>query len=126
MPDRLVYSTDGGRVTHCPICGQPYKRCRCDQATVEAPTKLIDAPRKSDGIVRITRDRKHRGGKTVTVISGVPVNGDALAALGQQLKKLCGSGGTVKDGTIEIQGDHCDKVQAKLTAMGYKVKRAGG
>jgi translation initiation factor 1 len=61
----------------------------------------------------------------VMVISGVPASADALATLAQQLKKLCGSGSTVKDGTIEIQGDHCDKVQAKLTEMGYKVKRAG-
>lgn len=120
MPDRLVYSTDSGRVTHCPICGQPYKHCLCDQSIGETPTK------KSDGIVRIMRDRKHRGGKTVTVISGVPASADALAVLAQQLKKLCGSGGTIKDGTIEIQGDHCDKVQTKLTEMGYKVKRAGG
>jgi translation initiation factor 1 len=120
MPDRLVYSTDSGRVTHCPICGQLYKHCRCDQSASEVPTK------KSDGFVRIMRDRKHRGGKTVTIISGVPVGSDALAALAQQLKKLCGSGGTIKDGTIEIQGDHCDKIQAKLTELGYKVKRAGG
>jgi len=56
----------------------------------------------------------------------VPANEASLATLAQQLKKLCGSGGTVKDGTIEIQGDHRDKVQAKLTEMGYKVKRAGG
>jgi translation initiation factor 1 len=76
--------------------------------------------------VRIMRDRKHRGGKTVTVISGVSASSEALVALAQQLKKLCGSGGTVKDGIIEIQGDHCDKVQAKLAEMGYKVKRAGG
>jgi len=72
------------------------------------------------------RDRKHRGGKTVTVISGVPASDDALAVLVQQLKKLCASGGTLKDGIIEIQGDHCDKVQAKLIELGYKVKRAGG
>jgi translation initiation factor 1 len=79
--------------------------------------------KKSDGIIRVMRDRKQRGGKTVTVVTGLP---DAdLAPLAQQLKKLCGSGGTVKDGTIEIQGDHCDKVQAKLTTQGYKVKRAG-
>ena len=120
MPDRLVYSTDGGRVTHCPACGQPYKYCHCDQSISEMPTK------KSDGIVRISRDRKHRGGKTVTVITGIPIGGEALTSLAQQLKKLCGSGGTVKDGTIEIQGDHCEKVQAKLTELGYKVKRAGG
>ncbi|MFL5696475.1 MAG: translation initiation factor [Ktedonobacteraceae bacterium] len=62
----------------------------------------------------------------VVVITGVSANQNEIAALTQQLKKLCGSGGTVKDGVIEIQGDHCDKVQAKLTEMGYKVKRAGG
>jgi translation initiation factor 1 len=61
----------------------------------------------------------------VVVITGVPGNNDTLVALAQQLKKLCGSGGTIKDGNIEIQGDHCDKVQAKLTELGYKVKRAG-
>lgn len=115
QPDRLVYSTDGGRVSTCPTCGLPYKNCRCAQPA-----------RKSDGIVRVMRDRKHRGGKTVTVIDGVMGSEAELSALAQQLKKLCGSGGTVKDGNIEIQGDHCDKVIAKLTALGYKVKRAGG
>ncbi|HLJ35628.1 MAG TPA: translation initiation factor Sui1 [Ktedonobacteraceae bacterium] len=121
MSDRLVYSTDGGRIHTCPVCGRSYKECRCDQ-----PISANQQTKKSDGIVRVMRDRKGRGGKTVTVITGVLANGDALATLAQQLKKLCGSGGTVKDGTIEIQGDHCDKVQAKLTEMGYKVKRAGG
>jgi translation initiation factor 1 len=116
--DRLVYSTDGGRVTTCPTCGLPYKHCRCDQPT--QPT------RKSDGIVRVRRDRKGRGGKTVTVIDGVMGSEAELNPLAQQLKKLCGSGGTVKEGKIEIQGDHCEKVMAKLTALGYKVKRAGG
>ena len=72
------------------------------------------------------RDRKHRGGKTVTIITGVVASNEAITTLAQQLKKLCGSGGTVKDGVIEIQGDHCDKVIARLTRLGYKVKRAGG
>lgn len=121
MPDRLVYSTESGRVIDCPICGKPYKDCRCGQST---PSNK--AGRKNDGIVRVMRDRKQRGGKTVTVIDGVPGSEAELAALGQQLKKLCGSGGTVKDGVIEIQGDHCEKVMAKLTSLGYKVKRAGG
>jgi translation initiation factor 1 len=120
MPDRLVYSTDGGRVTNCPKCGKPYKQCRCDASVDAAP------PKKSDGIVRVMRDRKRRGGKTVTVIIGIPAGPDTIASLAQQLKRLCGSGGTVKDGTIEIQGDHCDKVMVKLTELGYKVKRAGG
>jgi translation initiation factor 1 len=121
MPDRLVYSSDGGRVSHCPTCGQPYKHCRCDENT----TSTTQA-KKSDGIVRVMRDRKGRGGKTVTVINGVTGSEAELTTLAQQLKKLCGSGGTVKDGNIEIQGDHCDKVIAKLAALGYKVKRAGG
>lgn len=122
MSDRLVYSSDEGRVSTCPTCGQDYKRCRCSQAalTNAAPAK------KNDGFVRIMRDRKRRAGKTVTLITGVPGSADELAALAQQLKKLCGSGGTLKDDIIEIQGDHCDKIQAKLTELGYKVKRAGG
>jgi len=117
MPDRLVYSTDSGRINTCPTCGQPYKQCRCDQPSTS---------NKNDGIVRVRRERKGHGGKTVTVIDGVIGSDTELAALAQQLKKLCGSGGTIKDGNIEIQGDHCDKVMAKLTALGYKVKRAGG
>jgi translation initiation factor 1 len=135
MSERLVYSTDGGRISLCPTCGQPNKHCRCD-----APAS--GGNKKSDGIVRVMRDRKHRGGKTVTVITGVAASSDELVTLAQQLKKLCGSGGTVKDGVIEIQGDHCDKVQAKLQELGYsaplmsagkggrarrqKGKRAGG
>ena len=122
MPDRLVYSTDGGRINTCPRCGLSYKQCRCDQPSSTAN----QSTKKSDGVVRIMRDRKHRGGKTVTVISGLLATDEAIATLAQQLKKLCGSGGTVKDGTIEIQGDHCDKVQARLIELGYKVKRAGG
>jgi translation initiation factor 1 len=118
QPDRVVYSTDNGRIATCPTCGQLYKNCRCDRPT--APSK------KSDGIVRVMRDRKGRGGKTVTVIDGVMGSQAELTSLTQQLKKFCGSGGTMKDGNIEIQGDHCDKVIAKLTTLGYKVKRAGG
>ncbi len=118
MPDRIVYSTDSGRVTHCPTCGQPYKQCHCEQP--------ISTTKKGDGFVRLMRDRKGRGGKTVTVITGVTGNDAAISTLAQQLKKLCGSGGTIKDGAIEIQGDHCDKVQTKLVELGYKVKRVGG
>jgi translation initiation factor 1 len=118
QPDRLVYSTESGRVTICPTCGLALKNCRCSQP--------VPSARKSDGVVRVMRDRKQRGGKTVTVIDGVMGSEAELAILAQQLKKLCGSGGTVKDGNIEIQGDHCEKVMAKLTALGYKVKRAGG
>ena len=117
MSDRLVYSTDSGRINTCPTCGLPYKQCHCAQPSTS---------NKSDEIVRVRRERKGHGGKTVTVIDGVMGNDAELTTLAQQLKKLCGSGGTVKDGNIEIQGDHCEKVMAKLTALGYKVKRAGG
>ncbi len=119
MSDHIVYSTDSGRVTTCPECGQPYKKCLCDHPA-GSTTK------KSDDIVRVMRDRKKRGGKTVTVITGVQAYQDELITLAQQLKKFCGTGGTVKNGTIEIQGDHCDIIIDKLTSMGYKVKRAGG
>lgn len=121
MPDRLVYSTDSGRIDTCPRCGKPYKHCRCDIPSANQSPTI-----KSDGIARVMRDRKGRGGKTVTVITGLPASEETLTTIAQQLKKLCGSGGTVKDGVIEIQGDHCEKVIAKLMAMGYKVKRAGG
>ena len=118
QPERLVYSSESGRVTTCPTCGLPLKKCRCSQSAQPV--------RKSDGIVRVMRDRKQRGGKTVTVIDGVMGSEAELSTLVHQLKKLCGSGGSVKNGTIEVQGDHCDKVMTKLTALGYKVKRAGG
>src|SRR5262249_15404153 len=94
MPDRVVYSTDSGRVTNCSTCGQPYKHCRCEQPT--------STSKKSAGFVRLMRDRKGRAGKTVTVITDVPGDDIALSTLAQQLKKLCGSGGTLKDRTIEI------------------------
>lgn len=118
MADRLVYSSDHGRVTTCPTCGQPYNRCRCASSDAVA--------QKGDGVVRVSRERKGRGGKTVTLITGIAEDEAVIVSVAQQLKKHCGSGGTVKDGVIEIQGDHCDKAVTKLAALGYKVKRAGG
>lgn len=113
----LVYSTEGGRM--CPHCRRPLAQCACREAARQA------AP-AGDGIVRVLRETKGRGGKAVTVVRGVPLAADALAKLGQQLKAGCGSGGTVKDGVIEVQGDHVEKVMALLQRAGYKVKRAGG
>ena len=75
---------------------------------------------------RVSCQRKGRGGKTVTLVRGVPLAADALAVLGKQLRAACGSGGTVKDGDIEIQGDHVDTVLPKLAALGYTAKRSGG
>jgi translation initiation factor 1 len=122
MSDRLVYSTDSGRISNCPTCGLPYKQCRC---TDPGAMEHVPGAKKGDDVVRVMRDRKHRSGKTVTVITGIPAGND-IAMLAQQLKKLCGSGGTIKEGTIEIQGDHCEKVEARLAQLGYKVKHAGG
>jgi translation initiation factor 1 len=112
---RLVYSSDSGRA--CPECGRPVKGCVCRKKT---------GPPGGDGIVRIRRESKGRGGKTVTVIVGVPLNEEGVRALAGELKKRCGTGGTVKDGVIEIQGDHRDLLMAELSAKGYKVKAAGG
>ena len=111
----LVYSTDGGRM--CPACRRPVAQCTCKRAQA-APV--------SDGIVRVLRETKGRGGKAVTVVRSVPVDPAALVKLGQDLKAACGSGGTVKDGAIEVQGDHVEKIMALLQARGFKVKRAGG
>jgi translation initiation factor 1 len=83
-------------------------------------------PDKRDGIVRVRRETGGRGGKTVTAVYGVPLAPDGLAALGKQLRSACGAGGTAKDGVIEVQGDHCDRVIELLRAAGYEVKRAGG
>lgn len=111
----LVYSTDFGRA--CPGCGQPMAQCRCKAAVRPA----------GDGIVRVGLETAGRKGKGVTVVRGLPLDDTALAALGRQLKAACGSGGTVKDGVIEIQGEHVDKVFAWLQAQpqGWKLKRTG-
>jgi len=111
----LVYSTETGRM--CPECRQPVAQCTC---------KLAKPRPAGDGIVRVSRETKGRGGKAVTLVKGVALDEPALAALGKQLRAACGSGGTVKDGVIEVQGDHCDRVVALLQAQGHTVKRAGG
>ena len=113
----LVYSTDAGRM--CPGCRQPQARCVCKARASS------DALALSDGTVRVSRQTKGRGGKAVTVVTGVPMPTAALAELGRKLKTACGSGGTVKDGVIEVQGDHADKLLAVLISEGFKAKRSG-
>ena len=76
--------------------------------------------------VRVQRETKGRGGKAVTLVKGISLPDKDLDALGKQLKTACGSGGTVKDGVIEVQGDHVDRLVALLQAQGYRAKRAGG
>ncbi len=113
----LVYSTESGRM--CPTCRQPVSACTCTCSTA-----LVRPA--TDGIVRVSRETKGRAGKGVTLVRGLALEPPALAALGKQLKAACGSGGTVKDGTIEVQGDHCDRLMEMLKNQGYVVKRAGG
>lgn len=111
----LVYSTDSGRM--CPACRRPVAECVC---------KAASAVPSGDGIVRVSRETKGRGGKAVTVVRGVPLAGEELAALGKRLRTACGAGGTLKDGVLEVQGDHAERLVALLQAEGYRVKRAGG
>lgn len=112
---RLVYSSDSGRI--CPECSRPVNGCVCRKKSSQPA---------GDGIVRIRRESKGRGGKTVTVISGILLPEDGLKEIATLLKKRCGTGGTVRDSNIEIQGDHRELLLAELTVRGYKVKLAGG
>jgi translation initiation factor 1 len=113
----LVYSTDAGRM--CPACRQAIADCRC--AALAAQQKPA-----GDGVVRVSRETAGRGGKAVTLVRGVPLQGEALAALGKRLRTFCGAGGTLKDGVLEVQGDHRDRVVDWLAKEGFTVKRAGG
>lgn len=113
----LVYSTDSGRM--CPDCRQALDACRC-KANAAAARPL------GDGIVRVSCETKGRGGKAVTLVRGLDLDTAALAALGKQLRSACGAGGAVKDGVLEIQGDHRSRVVDCLKSAGHTVKLAGG
>ena len=114
----LVYSTDAGRM--CPDCRQPVTSCICK---AQAQAQHLS---KTDGVVRVSLQTKGRGGKSVTLVKGLPLDAEGLAALAKQLRNACGSGGTVKDGVVEVQGDHVATVMAALQKQSYVVKRAGG
>ena len=113
--DDLVYSSRSGRV--CGNCGHPTEKCVCRKSP---------RAQRGDGIVRVRRETKGRRGKTVTTISGIPLPQDELRNLATELKRRVGTGGSSKDGVIEIQGDHCDSLAEELRERGYTVKRAGG
>lgn len=113
--NRLVYSSDGGRMNQPP----PAKPTRGAKTPPRPAPTLPD-----DGVVRLFREKGKRGGKTVTVIRGLPPGDLEPRAL--ELKRLCGAGGTVRDGAIEIQGDHRERIAERLTALGHRVKLAGG
>jgi translation initiation factor 1 len=112
----LVYSTEAGRI--CPVCAMPADACSCKgRASGVLP---------GDGQVRVSRDRKGRGGKVVTVVRGLPLDAAALVLLGKELRSACGAGGTVKDGVVEVQGDHVARVLELLSARGFKARQSGG
>ncbi|MBT6718054.1 MAG: translation initiation factor Sui1 [Nitrospina sp.] len=112
--DRLVYSTEQGQI--CPGCSNPVKQCTCRK----------QASPSGDGNVRVSRETKGRKGKGVTLIKGLDMDADSLALMGKKLKVMCGSGGTVKKGVIEIQGDHIERILEYLKKQGVKAKRSGG
>lgn len=111
----LVYSTEAGRM--CPACRRPLAQCICRRAAARPA---------GDGVARVSRESKGRGGKTMTLVRGLALDGAALAALGQKLRAACGSGGTVKDGVIEVQGEHRERIVQLLQAQGLAAKIAGG
>jgi len=110
-----VYSSERGRI--CPGCGLPVGACGCGKTTT--------LPR-GDGVARVSRSTKGRGGKCVTLITGVPLKESELVKLSKHLKQKCGAGGSVKDGVIEIQGEHREQIVRELTRLGYLAKHAGG
>ena len=112
---QLVYSSEQGRI--CPKCRFPTAKCCCKQQ---------EARTKGDGIVRIQRETKGRKGKGVTLITGVPLAGDELKKLAKKLKQKCGTGGTIKNSVIEIQGDHRELLLTELKKFNWTVKIAGG
>jgi translation initiation factor 1 len=110
---RLVYSTDDGD-----------HRRDTKQKPRNGPARSGPPPLPHDGVVRVFREKGGRGGKTVTVVRGLP-RGD-VQGVASDLKRHCGTGGSVKDGKVEIQGDHREKAAARLESRGYTVKLAGG
>ncbi len=114
----VVWSSEHGRM--CPACRRALSACVCRVGGGGPRGKSADA------VVRVGRQTKGRRGKGVTVVTGVPLGGADLTRLAKALKQRCGSGGTVKDGVIEIQGDHRDAVAHVLEQQGFRVKRAGG
>lgn len=114
----VVYSSEHGRM--CPDCGKPVAQCHCKTQ------KSKKGRPETDGVVRVRPEKSGRGGKTVTAIYGVPGTEDELKTLAKKLKKRAGTGGSVKDWAIIIQGDRVDDAISWLKAEGYRVKRSGG
>jgi translation initiation factor 1 len=108
--------------------GKRPDRCSCTAPSTTAPRAPTPAAASlpKDGVVRILRESKGRGGKGVSLIAGLPLGQSELAALASELKRQCGTGGTVRGDVIEIQGDFRERLKAELVKRGYTVKLAGG
>lgn len=120
---RLVYSTESGRI--CPQCNKPVSSCACKKKK----NKTTNKPGRNypdDGVIRIMRETKGHKGKTVTVIVNVPFENVELKEFAKKMKTRCGTGGSVKEGEIVIQGDHRQTVLDEIINQGYKAKLAGG
>ena len=110
---RIVFSTDRGRI--CPGCGWPADNCRCSRkGSAEAVPDRV--------VTKIRLEKAGRGGKTVTVVYDLPRNAAFLKELCGELKRACGTGGTASDDTVELQGDHRERVRDLLRARGFLVK----
>ena len=110
----LVFSTEQGRM--CPECRNTLEQCTCSAQAAPA----------GDGVVRVSRETKGRKGKGVTLVTGIPLAGKELKDFAKTLKARCGTGGTVKDNVVEIQGDQRDILVPILQDKGWTVRRAGG
>jgi translation initiation factor 1 len=115
MADRIVYSTGIGSL--CPNCRRAVKDCVCPKGAPGAA---------KPGAVRVGREVKGRAGKGVTTVTGLALSAADIDALATRLKKRCGSGGTVRNGVIELQGDHRETIVAELVKLGWPAKRSGG
>lgn len=111
---KLVYSTDSAR--YCSGCGKLPAQCSCNAAE-----RIL-----GDGKVRVRRENKGRGGKTVTLVTGLPMTATELKKLGKTLKQHCGVGGSVQDDTVEVQGDQVEKILQWLQKQGFDARRSGG
>jgi translation initiation factor 1 len=111
---RLVYSTE--TAGKCPVCGWPQRDCQC------STRRAAEQPIPDRIVAKLRMEKKGRGGKTVTVVYGLPQNADLLTALSQELKRACGTGGTVVEGGVELQGDVRPRVRDLLAGRGYVVK----
>lgn len=124
--DRLVYSSEAGRI--CPACGRKISVCECRGKGARAriaERAEVEAAKAGDGVVRVGRSTKGRGGKVVTTVTGVPGLDEEKKKLAAELKRSCGTGGSLKDGVIEIQGEHRDALVRELESRGFTVKRVG-